>query len=273
MLARSRKQTAFPGARVLVVDDEKTLRHTLKDMLQRVGYEATGAASGQEALDLLAQHPYDVVLLDLKMPGMDGTEVLKRSASPEDETIFIIMTAYGTLESAIMGIRQGAYDYLVKPSSLDTILNTIEAALLRRRERRRRDDNPIDLLERALTHLKKHPTPSESRPSAAEEERFLKVPGILVDLQKRLVLVENEPVHLTNTEFDLLTYLMQHPNEVLLYKRIVEHLRGYELGQEEANKFLRSHIHRLRQKIETDPERHPFIHTVRGRGYRFDIPR
>ncbi len=270
MIAQPRPQTAFPGARVLVVDDEKTLRHTLRDLLQRVGYEATSAASGQEALHHLAAQPYDVVLLDLKMPGMDGTEVLKYARPRAKETIFIIMTAYGTLESAILGIRQGAHDYLLKPSSVDAVLNAIETGLAERQEQQRYpSEDPIDLLERALANLKEQPEPTEA---PQEKKRFLTAPGILIDLHKHLVLVENKPVNLTKTEYNLLTYLMQHPNEVLSPGEIVEHLRGYELSDEEASTFLRSHIHRLRQKIEPESEQPHFIQTMRGRGYQFNTP-
>lgn len=265
------RQTAFPGARVLVVDDEKTLRHTLSGLLQRVGYEAETATSGKEALHYLAKHSYDVVLLDLKMPEMDGTEVLKRTHRDGDGPIFIVMTAYGTLESAILGIRCGAHDYLLKPSSIDTILNTIEAGLAKREEQRQRqqDNDPIDLLERALANLKQRSEPSESEPE--QDDRFLNAPGIFVDLKKHLVLIRDEPAHLTKTEFNLLIYLMQHPNEVLSPAQIVEHLRGYEMDKQEASTFLRSHIHRLRQKIEPDPSQPRLIQTVRGRGYRFDV--
>jgi len=270
MARNLQRQTAFPEARVLVVDDERVLRHTLSDLLQRVGYETETAASGKEALHLLSKHPYDVVLLDLKMPEMDGTEVLKRTRPDRDGPIFIVMTAYGTLESAILGIRCGAHDYLLKPSSLDTVLNSIEAGLSKRAEQQRRQDSePIDLLERALANLKQRSEPSKPEPE--EGDRFLKATGILVDLKKHLVLIKDEPVHLTKTEFALLTYLMQHPNEVLSPVQIVEHLRGYEMGKQEASTFLRSHVHRLRQKIEPEPSQPQFIQTVRGRGYRFDM--
>ena len=272
MTRNLQRQTAFPEARVLVVDDEKNLRHTLSDLLQRVGYDTETAASGQEALQLLSKHLYDVVLLDLKMPEMDGTEVLKRTHPDGDGPIFIIMTAYGTLESAILGIRCGAHDYLLKPSSLDTVLNAIEAGLNKQTEQQRQQDSePIDLLERALANLKQRSEPSMPKLGPAEGDRFLKATGILVDLQKHLVLIRDEPAHLTKTEFNLLTYLMQHPNEVLSPAQIVEHLRGYEMDKQEASTFLRSHVHRLRQKIESEPSSPQVIQTVRGRGYRFDM--
>ncbi len=283
--ARFMHKTSFSGARVLIVDDEDTLRYTLRDLFRRVGYDATCVASGLEALALIREQTFDVILLDLKMPGMDGVELLERARPHATDTIFIIMTAYGTLDSAIVGIRQGAYDYLLKPSSLKTLLNTVEAGLLEREEERQRHhaDDPIDLLERALNNLKQEPDPAttadpskegtvpQSAPADAERPRFLRAADLLVDLQKNLVLLNNTPVHLTKTEYDILIYLMQHRNRVVTPETIVRQLRDYKAGRKEASAFLRSHIHRLRGKIEPDPANPKFVKTVRGRGYRFDV--
>lgn len=283
--ARLDQKTAFPGACILIVDDEKTLRYSLTDLFKRVGYETACAASGQEALEHIRRQSFDVILLDLKMPGMDGVEVLRRARPQAPDAIFIIMTAYGTLESAIAGIRQGAYDYLPKPSPLETLLNTVEAGLTKREARRQqlRTDDPVDLLEQALINLKRGPIESsktaqdqqeparEDAQSESGKDRFLRAPGLLVDTQKHLVLVNNTPTHLTETEFDILTYLMRYPNQVVTPQALVRHLRGYELGEKEASALLRSHIHRLRDKIEPETSADPrFIQTVRGRGYCFN---
>lgn len=273
---RLTQTTAFPGAYVLVVDDEKALRYSLTDFFQRVGYEAVCAASGQEALEHIRRQTFDVILLDLKMPGMDGVEVLRRARPQAPDAVFIIMTAYGTLDSAIAGIRQGAHDYLLKPSPLETLLKTVEAGLTKREARRQqyRTDDPVDLLERALVNLKQGTPPEPSKAALAQgepgEDRFLKAPGLLVDTRKHLVLVDNAPTHLTETEFDILTYLMQHRNQVVTPQALAHHLRGYELDKREASALLRSHIHRLRKKIEPDPADPQFIQTVRGRGYCFN---
>ncbi|MBN1259543.1 MAG: response regulator transcription factor [Anaerolineae bacterium] len=267
--------TAFPGARILVVDDERNLRTTLTELFNRVGYRSFAAASGVEALRYLVnpEQIFDVVLLDLKMPGMAGTEVLERAREQTPETIYIIMTAYGTLESAITGIRNGAYDYLLKPSPIKTIFQTVEESLVRREEQRRRlqTDNPIQLLERALANLKQTSTP----PAAAEPEnppRFLTAPGIVIDTQRHLVLVEGDPVHLTVTEFELLIYFMQNQNRALSLSELAHQLRGYEIDEQEASTLLRSHVHRLREKLHDRAAGHPFIRTVRGKGYCFMPP-
>jgi DNA-binding response OmpR family regulator len=259
--------TSVPGARVLVVDDERTLRTTLSDLLNRVGYQVWSVGCGSDALEIMARQEFDVVLLDLKMPDIDGTDVLREARLHAPQTLFIIMTAYGTLESAIVGIRHGAFDYLLKPSSLQKILETVEAGLTRRwrDHQQMEDDDPITLLERALVHLKSPAEPANQQ----SEARFLKAAGILVDRQKRLVLVDGEPVHLTATEFDILAYLMRHRDRVISAAELVEHLRGFELDEREASDYLRSHIHRLRQKLDSEADEPRWVKTVRGQGFTF----
>lgn len=262
--------TRFPGARVLVVDDERSLRTTLSDVLSRVGYQVWAVACGAEALEVLAQREYDVVLLDLKMPDIDGTDVLREARLHAKDTIFIIMTAYGTLESAIIGLRHGAFDYLLKPSSLAHIVQTIEDGLHQRQERHgQKAEDPISLLEQALSTLKSMPEASALRDHA--DSRFLKAPGLLVDIQKCLVLLNSNPVDLTPTEFDILTYLMRHRARVVSARELVMHLRGYELDEREASDYLRSHVHRLRQKLSPPDGQPQWIETVRGQGFTFLI--
>jgi DNA-binding response OmpR family regulator len=261
-------KTSFPGARVLVVDDERSLRSSLTDILNRVGYQVWSAGCGADALEILARQDFDVVLLDLKMPDIDGTDVLREARIHAPNTLFIIMTAYGTLESAIIGIRHGAFDYLLKPSPLQKILETVEAGLADRwKEHQQSDEDPVKLLEKALAHLKSSAEPGAAKP----EMRFLKASGILLDVQKRLVLVEGDPVHLTSTEFDILAYLMRHRDRVIPATELVEHLRGFELEEREASDYLRSHIHRLRQKLDGDAEEPRWIKTIRGQGFTFSM--
>jgi DNA-binding response OmpR family regulator len=262
-------QTSFPGARILIVDDEDPLRRTLTDLLTRVGYQAWAVGSGTDALESMAQREYDVVLLDLKMPDIDGTDVLREARNYTSETIFIIMTAYATLDSALVGIRHGAFDYLLKPSSLQTIVKTIESGLLERRHRyQQKTQDPITLLEQALAALRSEPVPVSEKDG--EESRFLKAPNILMDVQKRVVLLHGDHVDLTPTEFDILAYLMRHRQRVVSPVELVEHLRGYELPKREASDFLRSHIHRLRVKMEPeDSEEYRYIRTIRGKGFTF----
>lgn len=256
-------EPAFPGARILIVDDEQTNRHTLAGLFERLGYQTAEASSGQKALEYISRQRFDLVILDLKMPGMDGTEVLKAARPLAQDTVFIILTAYGTLDSAIAGIRYGAFDYLLKPSSVRGIVSAVEAGLAER-QRRLRHKDPVMLLEQALASIKA--TTQQSEPSLPAD-RFLETSGVTVDTLKRLALVQGHPVDLTATEFDILTYLMRHQNRVISCGELVNHVRGYEMDERDARVFLRSHIHRLRHKIELDAANPRLIHTVRGSGY------
>ena len=255
----------FPDAQILVVDDELSARCILVDLFNRLGYQASGAASGQEALECLSRRRFDLVLLDLNMPGMNGAEVLKIGHPLAPDTVFIVLTGHGTLDSAIVAVRQGAYDYLLKPSPTEEIVRVV-AAGLNERLQRLYPDNPVLLLERALANLKNATAPSKA---TTLSERLLQTPEITVDTFKELVVVRNQPVELTKTEYDVLVYLMRHQERVVSCNELVEHLRGYELDERDARTYMRSHVRRLRQKIELDPVNPRLIHTVRERGYTF----
>lgn len=252
----------FPDAHILVVDDESATRHTLADLFTRMGYQAAEAASGPAALELIARRRFDLVILDLNMPEMDGSEVLKAARPLAPDTVFIILTAYGTLDSAIVAIRHGAFDYLLKPSPVKEIVRAVEAGLVERQRRLSREE-PVALLERALDSLKA----AQRLPAPSTAERFLQTTDLTVDTLRRLAVVRGQPVELTTTEFDILAYLLHHRDRVVSCRELAAHLRGYDMDERDARVFLRAHIHRLRHKIERDPAHPTLIRAVRGSGY------
>jgi two-component system KDP operon response regulator KdpE len=253
----------LPGAHILVVDDEWAMRRTLADLFESRGHQVVEAASGPEALEHIARQRFDLAILDLKMPEMDGTEVLQKAHSLAPDTVFIILTAYGTLESAITAVRHGAFDYLLKPSPIDEIARVVEAGLAER-QRQLSHQDPVVLLEQALSTLKTGVQVPETPPAA---ERFLDSPDITVDTLRQLVVVHGQPVDLTPTEFDILVYLMRHQGRVVSCRELVGHLRGYDLDERDARILVRSHIRRLRHKVELDFSQPDLIRTVRGKGY------
>jgi DNA-binding response OmpR family regulator len=259
-------RSVLPDARILIVDDERTMRHTLVGLFNRMGYRAVEAASGQKALEYIARQRFDLVILDLMMPEMDGAEVLKAARPLAPDTVFVILTAYGTLDSAITGIRHGAFDYLLKPSPLKEIIRVVEAGLAER-QRRLRHKDPVMLLEQALSSLKSAAQQPGISPPTERFLQTLQAPDITIDTLKQLVVVRDQPIDLTPTEFEILTYLMRHQDRVVPCRELVAHVRGYDLDERDARIVLRSHIHRLRHKLERDPTRPHLIRTVRGGGY------
>lgn len=256
----------FPDARILVVDDERTMRHTLAEIFTQMGYQTAKAGSGRQALEYIARQPFDLVLLDLKMPGMDGAEVLEAARPLAPDTVFIFLTAHGTLDSAITGIRHGAFDYLLKPSPVKEIVRAVEAGLVER-QRRLRHKNPVVLLEQALSGLKNAVQQSETLPPSERFLQTLQAPGITVDTLKQTVVARGQPVDLTPTEFEILAYMMRHQDRVVSCREMVAHLHGYDADERDARLLLRTHIHRLRHKLGRDPARLRLIRTVRGSGY------
>ena len=186
-------EAILPGARILIVDDEPGIRRTLTQLFARMGYRTAEATTGRDALALIAQDGFDLVILDIRMPDMDGTDVLKAARSLAPETVFILLTGHGGLDSAIIAVRHGAFDYLLKPSPVQDIVRAVQEGLLERKRRQSREE-PMALLERALTSLKSVP---ERQEAMLSEDRFLQVPDITVDTLRRIAVVRGQPVELT----------------------------------------------------------------------------
>lgn len=257
------------ATRILIVDDEPAIRETLAEMLNIEGREVMTAASGEEALALLQKGNFDLMLLDLVMPGLGGLQVMDRARKIAPSTIIIMLTAHGTLSSAIQAMRHGAHDYLLKPTSVPKIMASVEDGLRRRQESLRKQEL-VQQMEKAIKEL----STGELAPPGAESEpkrpaRFLRARDIVVDLQRQLVLARDEPVSLTPTELRLLTTLMQRPDEVIGARELVQEVQGYECDELESRAIIRVHIRRLRKKIEETPEDPRYIVNVRGVGYMF----
>jgi DNA-binding response OmpR family regulator len=255
------------SSKILVVDDEPAARLSLAELLSLEGYEVSVAASGEEALDLLGEGPFDLAIIDLKMPGMDGLEVIQGIQERTGETIIIMLTAHGTLETAVQAMRQGAHDYLLKPANVNEIMASVKAGLdKRRRELRRRE--LLSLMKHTLAAMADEDPVPPAGPQVLTD-RFLQIREVLVDQQKHLATFRGNPLDLTPTEFKLLVYLLSHPDEVLSPQELVRKVQGYEADHWESRSIIRVHVRRLRQKLEPDPARPIYIITVRGAGYMF----
>ncbi|WP_022867303.1 response regulator transcription factor [Schaalia vaccimaxillae] len=220
-------------ARILVVDDEAVLAELLAASLRHQGWDTKTAGNGWEGLDLADDFDPDIVVLDIQMPGLDGMETLSRLRKKNPHLPVLFLTARDAVADRVAGLRAGADDYVTKPFDLDEVTARIDA-LLRR-----------------------------SGMASATVSHVLTVGDLVLDEDSHDVTRDGEPVSLTNTEFELLRYLMENPNVVLSKSQILDRVWSYDFGGQ-AN-VVELYISYLRKKLETD--RTPMIHTVRGAGY------
>ncbi len=266
-------QETLSRARLLVVDDEANLRAGLRDLLSLMGYQVEEAASGYEALELLESQHYDLMVLDIRMPGMDGIEVMHRARQMHPDLSIIVLTAHASLESAIAAVKTDAVDYMLKPFNIDDLATTISQALEERAETLRHQQL-LSLIGSALDTLdqsKESAASSSSSPTpTTHRERFLHAGPMTLDRHKRLVVMQGDPprtIELTDGETAILAVLMEHPNEVLSCSKMVRVAMGYDLDEQDAQNQVRLYVFRLRRKIEVDASNPLLIRTVRGRGY------
>lgn len=259
-----------PEARVLVVDDEPNVRSALKRSLTLLGYRADEAGSGPQALGKLERAPYDVMVLDMRMPGMDGVEVMQRARQIHPDLHIIVLTGHATLDSAIAAVKSQATDYLLKPASLHDVATAVANALKQRAEALRRQ-HLLDVMGQTLSALRGGETSAKTSPES-RLERFLRVGPVTLDCEKRLVVVADIPARtaeLTENEMAILSYMMEHPDQVISNHELANAALGYDVTEQEAQNIVRPHIFRLRRKLEASPDEPSLICTMRGRGYLF----
>ncbi len=263
---------------LLIVDDEDTARTSLADILRLEGYQVDTASGGELAIQKIMKHNFDLILLDLKMPGVDGLDVLRTIAAQADSQArslsaaqlpptVIMLTAHGSLESAIEALRQGAHDYLLKPSSPEQILNSVRQGLSSRTAQIQQSLR-IQELEKARQHFEER-SPESNRTLRLA---FYHLPhGVVYDPARREIIHKNEVILLTPTEGKLIKVLLDNPGHVFNHRELVLLVQGYETKDWEAPEVLRPLISRLRRKLSRLPEGNRWITSIRGTGYVFEI--
>ena len=254
------------SAKILIVDDDAGVRESLEELLRLEDYQADSSDSGEDALEALAEG-FDLVLLDIKMPGIDGVEVMHEIRKYHPDTRIIIITGYGSLESAIDAIRSGAQDYMLKPYTADDILLSINKALSEK-ESRTRKEILIEQLESSLDQLK---DVEGIRTEELPPRRVVNLPrGITVDLERREMWRGADRGRLTPTESKLLSIFLENRGRVMNHQEIVFLVQGFEILEWEAPEVLRPMISRLRKKLALFPGVEEWVSNVRGTGYLFD---
>jgi DNA-binding response OmpR family regulator len=226
--------------RVLIVDDEANLRHTVGYNLRREGYDVLEAADGEAALAAAGARPLDLVVLDLMLPGIDGLEVCRRLRERGPVPI-LMLTARAEEIDRVVGLELGADDYLTKPFSMRELLARVKA-----------------ILRRAELSRSTPPPPAPTR---------LALDGLTVDLGRRSAAVGEQPVALKPREFDLLAFLARHPGQVFTRAQLLEHVWGYDYAGD--SRTVDVHVRSLRTKLGDRADSPRWIETVWGVGYRF----
>jgi two-component system KDP operon response regulator KdpE len=224
--------------RVLIVDDEPEIRRVLRMALVSHGYEITEARSGEEALGKFREPVPEIVLLDLKLPGMGGLETCRAIMAVSDVPIIVLSARHAEKEKVEL-LDAGADDYLVKPFGVEELLARMRVALRR-------------------------------TPAARVQQPLLVIGDVEVDFKKRRVRRAGEYIGLKPKEFELLHYLIAHQGYIIPHRRLLQALWGPEYGNE--FEYLRVIINRLRRKIEADPARPKYIITEPKVGYGFLVP-
>ena len=261
---------------ILIVDDEDRLRLSLSFILQKENYRVTTAANAEEALECLRLQDYDLMFLDLSLPGMSGIDLLVEVRKQVPNLSVLILTAHGGLDSAIQAIRLGARDYLIKPVEPVLILTRV-AEILAEREQPARKKEIVDQIQELLAELQKMegedstPTRALAALPSADPARFLKKGSFELDLHARHAALNGKYIPVAGINFDYLATLLHHAPRAVPHKTLVKESQGYEVANAEARDLARWRIHELRKIIETDPGRPQYILTVRGAGYRLAI--
>ncbi len=262
------------SGRILVIDDEASLLHTFTRILQKAGHDVTTAANGKDGLSLISEHPFDLVYLDIRMPDMNGLDLLKVIHTKFPDLPVILFTAQPDLNSALEALRHGATDYLLKPLKPQALIDRTELALInQQKERRKRElQQKIDALQNELSSLEGGEAAKEgsTRPSAnVSDDRFLRRGDLTLDLLARRLTIKGTPVEMPPTSFDYLLVLARHAPNVVDFMTIVSEAQGYTTDAREAQELTKWHVHNIRQAIEPDPRKPVYLINVRGVGYRF----
>jgi len=227
---------------VLVVEDELDISQLVKLHLEDIGCRVTQALDGIVGLAEAQAKSFDLIVLDLKLPGIDGLEVCRRLRAQERYTPILMLTSKSTELDRVLGLEMGADDYLPKPFSVMELTARVKAILRR-----------VELLGA------KH---------SGDRAQAISVGEVVIDTARHVVTVRGVPVDLTAKEFDLLSWFARHPGRVYSRDQLLDQVWGYQHSGYDHT--VNSHINRLRAKIERDPQNPEYILTVWGVGYKFN---
>jgi two-component system, OmpR family, response regulator len=267
-----------PSASILLVEDDTKARMLLADVLVHAGHRIVAAESGEHAIELLSaqvwsetyEMRFDIVVSDIRLGAVDGLKVLEVARQVANPPTVILITGYGSIETAITALRSGAFDYLLKPFNPTELLACVERAITqqladqRQAEAIRTITSVVDQL-RTVTNVTNERRPSLSN---SQPERYVEVGALILDRYRHAATFHNQPLRLTPIEYALLLCLGELQGRVLGYADIVRRTHGYTVEDSEAQSMLKVHVHNLRQKIAP-----AYLVNVRGTGYMLAAPK
>lgn len=261
------------NAHILIIDDEAVLRQTMARILQREGFNVTTASNGTDALKLITDHFFDLVYLDIRMPDINGMDLLKIVHEKLPDLPVILFTAQPDLNSAMEAVRHGAIDYLLKPLKPQTVIERTHAILdARQNERRKREiQRQIDTLQaelHALEGMGEDQKETQPEPVSAGNDRYVTCGELTLDLYAHRATMNDESINIPPTTLDYLLVLMRHSPDVVDFQTLVAEAQGYETDLREAQELSKWHIHHIRQAIESDSHKPSRVINIRGTGYR-----
>jgi DNA-binding response OmpR family regulator len=219
---------------ILVIDDDESLRDTIGVMLEQEGYRVLQAGDGKEGYEKALTHKPDLLLVDLRLPGMNGVEICKHIRAGKTQTPIIVLSAVGDEVDKVLLLEIGADDYVVKPFGRRELLARIRAVLRR---------------------------------SSSEPHKVVHFGNTEIDFERRVVLRQGEEVRMTPAEYNLLVYFLHNPDRPLTRDMILNSVWGYDSFPN--TRTVDAHVVKLRQKLEPDPNVPRHFLTVHGVGYRF----
>jgi len=238
---------------ILIVDDEPVTRKSLTDIIRLEGYSVASVSNGQAAVEHVRTHHIDLMIVDLRMPGMDGLEVVQVVNQLAPDTEIVMLTAHASTETAIQALRLRIHDYLQKPAPPAQIVSSVKKGLERRAARMQAKSSGVD------------------SPDAGEMLDIVTLhDGTEIDLSRRQIKLENTLVNLTPAEGRLLRVLLANEGKVFAHRELVLLVQGYDTSQREAPEILRPLVSRLRHKLEVFPALADHIVSIRGTGYVYE---
>ncbi|WP_111979213.1 response regulator transcription factor [Algibacillus agarilyticus] len=247
--------------RVLIVEDEQDIADLIKVNLAELAIETAHANNGQQALDLALNHDFELILLDIMLPGLSGLDVCRQVKDKKPHQAIMMLTSRNSETDQVVGLELGADDYMTKPFSVRELQARVRSHL-------RRVHVFADLQKASNTGLSQQAPANNEGIIDTLNNKAINIGALRINAQKHDVELNNTKLDLTTTEFDLLLFLATHPEQVFSRAQLLDSVWGYQHSGYEHT--VNSHINRLRSKIESNVSEPKIIQTVWGVGYKFD---